>query len=106
MSYWNETGAPFPWGPFGIDADLAFTFDFSDFAALAGNALTVSSVTVEPDARLDIGAVSLVSGEATFRVKNSETPGAVGTFVPLRMHITLSDGQHDDRTRLLKIMPR
>lgn len=105
-SYWNNTGAPFPWGKFGIDADLAFTFDFSEFAATAGEGLTVASVAVHPDSHLVIGPVWLNDGEATFRVRNSSAPAKVGSFVPLRMHITLSDGQHDDRTRLLKITPR
>lgn len=106
MSYWNQHGAPFPWGKFGIDADLNFTFDFSEFAAMAGEGLIVMSVTVEPHAALEIGPVWLAGNIATFRVKNSSTPARPGTLVPLRMHITLSDDQHDDRTRLLRIEPR
>lgn len=107
MNAWNYTGAPHPWAPFGIDADLVFSWDVSAWVASAGPALTLQSAEMVLDERLQlVGAVSLEGSVITARVKRSEVAATIGAMMKLRLHMTLSDGQHDDRNFLLKLVER
>ena len=61
---WKTAGAPYPWREFDPDAKLAFTFDFSDFAALAGgtpaeNAATTRAIlSGEPGPKRDLAVIN------------------------------------------------
>lgn len=102
---WKNTGAPFPWDEMDPDAKLAFTFDFSDFVALAGEGLTLASVDlVDLDPGLEPwGApASVTDGVYTMRLQRSAEP-ATGQDMQFTLRPTLSDGQRDDRTFILRI---
>lgn len=107
MNAWNYTGAPHPWAPFGIDADLVFSWDVSAWVASSGPALTLQTAEVALDERLRmVGAVSLEGSVITARIKRSDVAATIGTMMKIRIHMTLSDGQHDDRNFLLKLVER
>lgn len=104
-SFWRYTGAPFPWGPFDPQDDLAFTFDFSEFAALAGPALTVQSVSAAIDPLLEtVGAPTLAAGVYTIRLKRTAAPlPANKTQLQFTLTPILSDGQRTDRSFILRL---
>lgn len=104
-SFWSYTGAPFPWGPFDPEDDLAFTFDFSQFAALAGTSLTVASVVPMLDPLLEVVDVpSLAAGVYTIRLKRNADPLPAGkTQMQFTLRPVLSDGQGTDRTFILRL---
>jgi hypothetical protein len=104
---WNRGGAPYPWRPFGYDADLVFTWDARDFAARAGTGLSVASASLALDAGLEqVGTIAIIDGTINARIRRNGTTRLYGAMMAVRLHITLSDGQHDDRTFLLKNVPR
>lgn len=53
-----------------------------------------------------VGAVSLEGSVITARVKRSEVAATIGVMMTIRLHMTLSDGQHDDRNFLLRLVER
>jgi hypothetical protein len=102
---WKNTGAPYPWREFDPDAKLAFTFDFSDFVALAGEGLTLASAdVVDLDPALEQwGAPASTAGAVlTMRLQRSALET---TKQDLRFTLrpTLSDGQRTDRTFILRL---
>ena len=107
MNAWNYTGAPHPWAPFGVDADLVFSWDVSAWAHGSGPTLTLQSAEMTLDSRLQlVGAVSIEASVITARIKRSDVAATIGTMMKLCLHMTLSDGQHDDRNFLLKLVER
>ena len=102
---WKTAGAPYPWREFDPDAKLAFTFDFSDFAALAGEGLTLASVdVVDLDPALEQWGAPASIADAVFTMRLQRS-ALETTKQDLRFTLrpVLSDGQRIDRTFILRL---
>lgn len=107
MSYWNYTGAPFPWGLFDPDAELAFSFEVGPWVSSSGVSLTLQSFTVLADPRLQVVGQGLLGTTITVRLKLADGATAPsGTRISFTLRMFLSDGQHDDRSFLLQVQQR
>lgn len=74
--------------------------------ATAGVGLTVSTCDVASDALLHVES-QLAGSVATVRVRAADGATLVpGTSLWFRLHMTLSDGQRDDRTFWLLVRER
>jgi hypothetical protein len=104
--FWKTTGPKAPWGDFDPNAKLNFSFDLSPWADTAGTGLTVSACDVAVDPLLQVES-QLAGGVVTVKVQAA----AGATLVPsaslwVRLRMTLSDGQRDDRTFWLVVQER
>lgn len=106
--YWNTSGNSAPWGRFGPKAELAFSFDASEWAAASGANLALQSFTVIADPRLTITAQALLANVMTVKIKKVDPTVAadIGQFIPFTLRMILTDGQHDDRTFNLLVVER
>lgn len=111
-TYWHDlperAGGPAPWGLFDNDARLRFQFDFSPWVLTGGEALTLTGAVALASAELTFDEISLTAeGTVRIRVKKTDEAAApTSTYTPFTLRLTLSDGQHDDRTFWLKIAQR
>jgi hypothetical protein len=104
--FWKTTGPKAPWGDFDPEAILNFSFDLSPWVSTAGTALTVASCEVTADPLLHVES-QLLGAAVTVQVRAADGQAlAPSSYLWLRLRMTLSDGQRDDRTFWLLVRPR
>jgi hypothetical protein len=104
--FWKTTGPKAPWGDFDPNAQLNFSFDLSPWVATAGTDLTLSSCEVASDALLHVSS-QLAESVATVQVRAADGATLLaGAWLWIRLRVTLSDGQRDDRTFWLLVRER
>ena len=104
-NFWNIP-APYPCGPFDLDAELNFSFDFSRWAVASGPGVTVQEVTVINGDGLTFSGSSLDAGVFTVRISKTDPATGKGLRIPFTLRATLSDGQRDERTYMLEMRQR
>lgn len=101
--FWKTTGPKAPWGDFDPNAKLNFSFDLSPWVATAGAGLTVSAYEVSADPLLHVNS-QLAGSVVTVQVRAADGATLVSSAsLWLRLHMTLGDGQWDDRTFWLEL---
>lgn len=96
--FWKTTGPKAPWGDFDPNAKLNFSFDLSPWVGTAGTALTVVSCEVTADPLLHVES-QLAGDVVTVQARAADGAALVpNASLWLRLRMTLSDGQRDDRT--------
>lgn len=101
--FWNIP-AQYPCGEFAANANLNFSFDFSEFVANAGTGLTLADMQVLGGTGLTFGPVARTGSVATVNVRKVDPTSGVGTRIEFTVRAILSDAQSDDWSFLLEIV--
>lgn len=103
--FWNTYDPARPWGLFDPDSELSFPIEIDDW--LSKMATTYASHSVIADSPLECVSDVYVDGVITVRIALAAGARYMqGKKYPFTIRVVGADGQQDDRTLWLKLMPR